>query len=1116
MTDNPEVYVLAQQINQLQRQMRTLARAAQGPRRSVDVGEGGTTYYGEDGTPLQRTGIQRDGTFGTINIDPSVPSTPNQATVESVIGGIRIMWDGTFVQTNWTSMMSHVEVHVSSEPGFLPTDLTQVAVFNSSHGGEFVYATPNDDSLKYVALVTVSQARVESPKSVEVSGSGLLTDAITLELIDDVIQAQATADGKNTIYYSTAEPTGGTYKVDDIWFDLDNDNAIYRWDGDSWEPTPLGSDAIAPGSIGATELANAINTALSDAQTAADNAQTAADAAGAAAAAAQSDADAAAADAAAAAAAAAAAQGDADNAQTTADGKNTVWYQTGPPAGTDHVVDDIWFDTDNDNAVSRWDGAGWVLEQFGGFAIEDAAITNAKIANATIQSAKIANLDAAKITTGTLDANRIGADSITAFHIATDAITANELKAGAVTTAKIVAGAVTANELAANSVTAVKIVAGTIDATKMVVGTITAASGIIADAAIGTAKIVDGAITTAKIGDAQITTAKIGNLQVTNSLLASGIDAAKITVGILEAGRIAAQSITSDKLSVATFGTEAVANGSFEDGIAVGWTTSGPGTVTTVTGISGGSGSNVLQIARDGTAGSVTVQQATAQYIPVTASASGKWMVKARAKATGALASGFTLRASFFQADKVTPSATASVDIAANVALTVNWQAFAGQFTIPADAKWMRVSVLQATAGSTTHVDEITAQEVVSAVQIADGSIDASKINAQTLTGVTIQTDAAAGVGFKITAAGAIAYSADGLRSSRMEPTGTNAGGFSFYQGATLVGGMGAGYVPASPSTPGIYIRAIDANGKVNMYAPKGVLVSRDSDDPALAWAGFMVDGLNELGSVTRHSLYVSNQESARGYPVYFATSKFAVSSGNLSPDPNIFTDSSQAYIRDPGSGGSFFRATAGRCDATGQFTHSYASINGFISTGLNNTISSGIALGINTSNAICFRVSSGLKHKVDVRPLRSYLEEKGEIHASNGAPYSARASAAAFIGLMDDIPMEEPARGEGRGRIIDIEPIIYKDRHEVEMHMADDPDWTPFPRDWIGWAADDVAEAGWEELVTRDPETGDHDYLHYDRMLPVVVIELLDELNTLRERISSLENGVQNVQRRK
>jgi len=39
--------------------------------------------------------------------------------------------------------------------------------------------------------------------------------------------ALTSANGKNTIYYQTSEPTGGTYKAGDTWFDTNDGNKIY-------------------------------------------------------------------------------------------------------------------------------------------------------------------------------------------------------------------------------------------------------------------------------------------------------------------------------------------------------------------------------------------------------------------------------------------------------------------------------------------------------------------------------------------------------------------------------------------------------------------------------------------------------------------------------------------------------------------------------------------------------------------------------------------------------------------------------------------------------------------------------------------------------------------------
>jgi len=105
-----------------------------------------------------------------------------------------------------------------------------------------------------------------------------------------------------------------------------------------------------------------------------------------------------------------------DNARNSADGKNKVFYQDSEPSAIDRKLNDIWFDTDDGNAMYYWDGSNWRKKEFGGDAIE--------------------------------------ADSIMARHIVAGAITAAAIEAGAITTEKIAADAITADLIAANSITA--------------------------------------------------------------------------------------------------------------------------------------------------------------------------------------------------------------------------------------------------------------------------------------------------------------------------------------------------------------------------------------------------------------------------------------------------------------------------------------------------------------------------------------------------------------------------------------------------------------------------------------------------------------------------------------
>jgi hypothetical protein len=55
------------------------------------------------------------------------------------------------------------------------------------------------------------------------------TSATDLTAQSLALNAQESADGKNTVYRQEYEPTGGTYAQGDTWFDTDDDNKIYRY-----------------------------------------------------------------------------------------------------------------------------------------------------------------------------------------------------------------------------------------------------------------------------------------------------------------------------------------------------------------------------------------------------------------------------------------------------------------------------------------------------------------------------------------------------------------------------------------------------------------------------------------------------------------------------------------------------------------------------------------------------------------------------------------------------------------------------------------------------------------------------------------------------------------------
>lgn len=215
---------------------------------------------------------------------------------------------------------------------------------------------------------------------------------------EDVANVVVLANGKTKAYYQTTAPTTGLNEGD-IWFDTDDGNKQYYYNGTTW--VSVQDTAIA------------------------------------------------------------AAQSAATAAQTTADGKNRIYRQATTPTGT-FAVGDLWFNTANDNAISRWDGSSWVLNTLGNNAL--ASISANKITAGTIDASVItvSNINAGNISTGTLAADRIAAASITGTKIAAGTILASNIATGTITATQIATGTITATQIATGTITADRISTGAI------------------------------------------------------------------------------------------------------------------------------------------------------------------------------------------------------------------------------------------------------------------------------------------------------------------------------------------------------------------------------------------------------------------------------------------------------------------------------------------------------------------------------------------------------------------------------------------------------------------------------------------------------------------------------
>lgn len=207
------------------------------------------------------------------------------------------------------------------------------------------------------------------------------------------------------------------------------------------------------------------------------------------------------------------------------------------------------------------------------------AITSAKIAAGAVDSTKT-SIAAINSATGDLNANavatyQLAASAVTSGKIATGAVNASRTAIAAINSAtgNLNANTVAASQLASNAVTSVKIAAGAVDATKTTIAAINSTTGNLNAGTVDAAQLVANAITATKIaagavdstktaiaainaltGNLNIGTVNTSNLvagAVDNKILAANsVDSAKILAGAVTSAAIAANAVTTSKMSV--------------------------------------------------------------------------------------------------------------------------------------------------------------------------------------------------------------------------------------------------------------------------------------------------------------------------------------------------------------------------------------------------------------------------------------------------------------------------------------------------------------------------------------------------------------------------------------
>ncbi len=208
----------------------------------------------------------------------------------------------------------------------------------------------------------------------------------------------------------------------------------------------------------------------------------------------------------------------------------------------------------------------------------------------------------------------------------------------------------------------------------------------------------------------------------------------RIQDGAVIASKILAGAVTTEKLTVAAFGDNYVANPSFEEVSAsdstlpARWTrgvlNNGGSAVLTTTSANVWDGFRAIAI----TATSAQIQDIWSSGIPV--NPGQVWYISVRARANVAITDGFWV-VGYFGATE-THTSNNPVSSTQDQPVSTSFVRFEGQITVPAGVSWMRIGLInsQPNATSTIYVDKVEARAVIVTAQLYDGVITANKIAA--------------------------------------------------------------------------------------------------------------------------------------------------------------------------------------------------------------------------------------------------------------------------------------------------------------------------------------------------------------------------------------------------
>lgn len=293
-----------------------------------------------------------------------------------------------------------------------------------TRAGELSTAVDNalsqSSSAGSLASEAMGKAEEAASEAARVSADAANAVSAAEEAERKALEAAGIAGGKGKVIYSSSAPTGADQSASNLWI-RSSDNRPHRWSGSAWVAVTdkVATDA-ASAAVAAQAKADKAERDAAAAQATAEQAKREAAAAQASAVSAdgkaqqaiasaqqaQGTADKAVSDAAKAASAASAADQKALDAAGLAGSKGKVIYSATAPTGADQVGQNLWIRT-SDNRPHRWGGSAWVAvtDKVATDAAASAAAANSLASQAKAAADK-AQADATRASTQAQDAMR--------------------------------------------------------------------------------------------------------------------------------------------------------------------------------------------------------------------------------------------------------------------------------------------------------------------------------------------------------------------------------------------------------------------------------------------------------------------------------------------------------------------------------------------------------------------------------------------------------------------------------------------------------------------------------------------------------------------------------------